>query len=154
MAVEAGLSLAGALLTSSATHMGDRQIQLGLTSLTIDSRQNVRRIIVGDTFAPRALQGPSPLVGGISIRSRFSIDRIRCSFPHWPSRHGDHAGRCRGVCQRQSGRARARILTEGQCWLAQAAPGTRSPLRSLAPALSYALDPIAPVLQREGPMTP
>lgn len=81
VALEAGLSLAGALLTSSATRTGDREIQRGLTSLTIDSRQHVRRIIVGDTFAPRALLGSSPLVGGISIRSRFSIDPYEVQFP-------------------------------------------------------------------------
>ena len=81
VAVEAGLSIAGGLLTSSATRTGNRQIQRGLTSLTIDSRQSVRRIIVGDTFAPRSLLGSAPLVAGVSVRSRFSLDPYEPQFP-------------------------------------------------------------------------
>ena len=81
LAAEAGLSVAGSLLSSSFTQTGGRPVLRGLTSLTIDQRTSMRRIIVGDTFAPPTLLGSSPLVAGISIRSQFSLDPYELRFP-------------------------------------------------------------------------
>src|SRR5712691_6241240 len=68
LAAEAGLSVAGSLFSSSFTRAANRPVLRGLTSLTIDQRTSMRRIIIGDTFAAPTLLGSSPLVAGISIR--------------------------------------------------------------------------------------
>lgn len=81
LAVEAGLSVAGSLLSSSFTRTGDGPVLRGLTSLTIDQRASKRRIVIGDTFAPPSLLGSSPLVAGLSIRSQFSLDPYDLRFP-------------------------------------------------------------------------
>ena len=81
LAAEAGLSIGGVLLSSSVTRTGDQRFLPGLTSLTIDDRSRMRRVIIGDTFASPSLLGSSALVAGISIRSQFSLDPYQVPFP-------------------------------------------------------------------------
>lgn len=81
LAVEAGLSIGGVLLSSSVTRTGARRLLPGLTSLTIDDRRRMRRIVIGDTYAQPSLLGSSALVAGISIRRQFSLDPYHVPFP-------------------------------------------------------------------------
>lgn len=81
LATEAGLSIGGALLSSSVTRTGDQRFRPGLTSLTIDDRSRMRRVVIGDTFAPPSLLGSSALVAGMSIRRQFSLDPYHVPFP-------------------------------------------------------------------------
>ena len=69
------LSLFGnSLLETTATRDSTGMYHRGISSLTIDDSQDLRRLVVGDTFTPSALLGGGATVGGISLARNFALN--------------------------------------------------------------------------------
>ena len=78
---EAGLSVAGQLLSSTIRRTDDGQVVRGLTSLTVNDRDNLTRWTIGDSFASNTGLGGSTFLAGVSIARTFSLDPYYYFFP-------------------------------------------------------------------------
>ena len=78
---EAGLSLAGTLLTSSFSRTAEGAFIRGLTSLTLDERVRLRRWVLGDHFANTGLLGGGAFLGGLSVSREFTLDPYLFRYP-------------------------------------------------------------------------
>ena len=78
---EAGLSIQGALLFSSAARNEDGTLVRGLSNFTLDDRSRLSRWMLGDRFVTSDALGGNLLLGGISASREFSIDPYFLSFP-------------------------------------------------------------------------
>lgn len=72
--VEGGLSIGGALLSSTAFGSMQSGIVRGLSSLIYDDRKNLMRITLGDTFVSSGELGSGQFIGGLSISRNFGLD--------------------------------------------------------------------------------
>jgi len=78
---EAGLSVKGALLFSSASRNEAGTISRGLSNLTFDDRSRLTRWVLGDQLVSSDALGGNLLNGGISASRQFAIDPYFVSFP-------------------------------------------------------------------------
>jgi outer membrane usher protein len=78
---EAGLSIQGALLFSSASRNEDGAIVRSLSNLTLDDRSHLSRWVLGDRLARSDTLGGNLLMGGVSVSREFGIDPYFLSFP-------------------------------------------------------------------------
>lgn len=78
---EAGLSVKGALLFSSASRDTDGTMVRGLSNLTIDDRSRLVRWVAGDHFARSDPLGGNLVLGGVSASREFGIDPYLVTFP-------------------------------------------------------------------------
>ncbi len=81
IAGEAGISIGGNLLFSSLTRNSDGEVVRGMTNLTVDERQSLRRWVVGDHFANSGSLGGSLFLGGVSVSRDFNLDPYFFRFP-------------------------------------------------------------------------
>jgi outer membrane usher protein len=73
-ALELGGSYRGDLLYTGANVTPDGRVVRGLTNLTLDSPKDLRRILVGDSFAATTALGGSVILGGVSVTREFALD--------------------------------------------------------------------------------
>jgi outer membrane usher protein len=78
--VEAGASRGAWLLYSSAMMTAETRSR-GLTNLTYDDRDSLRRLVLGDAVAAGDNLGGSALVGGIQLARSFELDPYRVFRP-------------------------------------------------------------------------
>lgn len=78
---EAGLSVGGNLIFSSLSRNADGLVSRGLTNVTLDDRQNLRRWAVGDSVASAGGLGGSLFFGGVSVSREFSLDPYFYRYP-------------------------------------------------------------------------
>ncbi|MBI1993775.1 MAG: fimbrial biogenesis outer membrane usher protein [Deltaproteobacteria bacterium] len=78
---EAGFSMNGNLLLSGISRNMDGSTIRGLTNLTIDERQSLRRWVAGDSFASSSGLGGSLFLGGLSLSRDFSLDPYFYRYP-------------------------------------------------------------------------
>lgn len=72
--LEAGLSLDGALLSSTVAVSTVNGVTRGVTSLVVDDRADLQRWTLGDSFVSSGELGAGLFVGGISVTKSFAID--------------------------------------------------------------------------------
>ncbi len=73
-AAEAGLSVGGAFIGSTASYTPEHWLVRGLTYMTIDDRAHLRRTTFGDTLTSSGVLGGSAIVAGVSLAREFAID--------------------------------------------------------------------------------
>jgi outer membrane usher protein len=78
---EAGLSVAGQLLSSTIRRTEDGQVVRGLSNLTLNDRDNLTRWTIGDSFGNNAGLGGSAFLAGVSLSKTFSLDPYYYFFP-------------------------------------------------------------------------
>jgi len=78
---EAGLSVAGSLLSSPFLRTRGGDLARGLSSLTMDERQGLRRWVIGDSFAGAGGLGGSAFIGGLSVARNFSLNPYFVRYP-------------------------------------------------------------------------
>jgi len=78
---DAGVTVHGALLTTTFGGATNRPFVRGQTSLTIDRRATLRRWIIGDTFANTGLLGGGAFLGGVSVSREYGIDPYFQRYP-------------------------------------------------------------------------
>jgi len=71
---EAGLSMAGGLLTTTATRVNNGPVIRGLSSFVVDQRRHMTRWTFGDSYAQTGLLGGGLIVGGVSIARDWGLD--------------------------------------------------------------------------------
>jgi outer membrane usher protein len=71
---EAGLSVRGTLLWSSASMRPDGRVVRGLTNLTFDDRAAMHRWVVGDNFSSAGVLGGGAYAGGVTLSRNFDLD--------------------------------------------------------------------------------
>lgn len=76
-----GASTHGVLLNTTMSWNRSEAAIRGLSSATIDQRDALRRIVVGDSFAYGGLLGGSALHGGVSVSREYSIDPYFVRYP-------------------------------------------------------------------------
>ena len=78
---ELGINLRGVLLTSSGTWQRGRRFVPGLTSLVIDDRERLRRVILGESFAGDRLLGGTVLLAGVKVARDYGLDPYLVQYP-------------------------------------------------------------------------
>jgi outer membrane usher protein len=78
---EAGLSIAGHLLSSTVNRTQDGQVVRGLSNLTINDRDHLTRWIMGDNFVNNGLLGGSAFLAGVNVERNFTLDPYYYFFP-------------------------------------------------------------------------
>lgn len=78
---EMGWSIGGAFLSNTLSMTNGRTPVRGLTSLTVDEPQKLRRWTVGDTLASSGPLGGDLFIGGISVSREFSIQPYFHRYP-------------------------------------------------------------------------
>lgn len=78
---EAGVSVKGALASTSYSMDSDGRFIRGISALTVDAPQSMVRTVFGDTFGRASLLGSLPTVAGISIEREFGLDPYRVPYP-------------------------------------------------------------------------
>ncbi|HJT21535.1 MAG TPA: fimbria/pilus outer membrane usher protein [Nitrospira sp.] len=78
---EAGLSIAGHLLSSTINRTEDGHVVRGLSSLTINDRERLTRWIMGDNFVNNGLLGGSAFLAGVNVERNFTLDPYYYFFP-------------------------------------------------------------------------
>ncbi len=78
---EAGLSLKGALLFSSATRNDSGVLARGISNLTVNDRARLIQWGLGDRLARSDALGGTLLMGGLSASREFGLDPYFVSFP-------------------------------------------------------------------------
>jgi outer membrane usher protein len=79
---EAGLSLGGTLLFSGVSYDPTNGVVRGLSNLTVDEPRELRRWVIGDSFAMSGGPvGGSVFLGGVTIGRAFELDPYYVHFP-------------------------------------------------------------------------
>lgn len=78
---EGGLSVKGNLLYSSFSRSAEGGFARGLTNLTIDRPDRMRRLVLGDTFVVNDSLGGAALIGGMSVTRNFELDPYFVRYP-------------------------------------------------------------------------
>lgn len=78
---ELGINLRGVLLTTSGTWQQGRRFVPGLTSLVLDDRARLRRLVVGESFAGDRLLGANVLLAGVKVARDYSVDPYFVQYP-------------------------------------------------------------------------
>ncbi len=78
---EAGLSVAGNLVYAAATRTSDGTVVRGLTNVTRDDRERLRRYVLGDTYATAGGLGGALFLGGVSVSRSFDLDPYFSRYP-------------------------------------------------------------------------
>ncbi len=78
---EAGVSIDGNLLFSSASRTPDGTFVRGLTNLTGDDRIRLMRWVAGDQFASSGSLGASLFLGGIGVAREYGLDPYLVRYP-------------------------------------------------------------------------
>ena len=81
LTLEGGVSAHGLLLTSTAFTSGGNRLRAGLTSLTIDDRRRMNRIVIGDAVASTGALGGGMQMAGLTISRDFSLDPYFVRYP-------------------------------------------------------------------------
>jgi len=71
---EAGASYNGGLLYSGASRLSDGRIVRGLSNVTYDEPDKLRRWMLGDTVVPDSTLGGSTVLAGFSVGREYSLD--------------------------------------------------------------------------------
>jgi outer membrane usher protein len=78
---ELGLSLGGAFFDTVASRDAEGRFARGTTSLTFDDRQDLTRVVLGDTLADAGPLAGARLLGGVRYAKDFTIDPYFIPFP-------------------------------------------------------------------------
>jgi len=78
---EAGLSIAGHLISSTIRRTEEGQVVRGLSNLTLNDRQHLTRWVLGDYFINGGNLGGSIFLAGINIERNFTLDPYYYFFP-------------------------------------------------------------------------
>jgi outer membrane usher protein len=78
---EVGASLAGDLLYSSMSRTSDGKFLRGQTSLTIDRREQLQRVVVGDSFGTTGELGGGAFLAGVSVARAYDLDPYFVRYP-------------------------------------------------------------------------
>ncbi len=78
---EAGLSVAGHLLSSTVRRTEEGQVVRGLSNLTLNDRQHLTRWVLGDHFVNGGNLGGSMFLAGINVERNFTLDPYYYFFP-------------------------------------------------------------------------
>ena len=78
---EIGRTFGGKLLYSSFSRAAGQKLVRGSTNLTIDSRDTLRRWIVGDGGVVTDALGGAALVGGVTVSRNFQLDPYFIRYP-------------------------------------------------------------------------
>ena len=78
---EAGVSMRGNLLYSSASRSAEGDVIRGMTNFTIDDRDHLRRWVVGDAYASAGGLGGALFLGGVSVSSDYSLNPYFNRYP-------------------------------------------------------------------------
>jgi outer membrane usher protein len=81
LTAEAGLSVRGALATTTFTRNEAGALVRGLSSVVIDDRARLRRITAGDSYIGDRLLGGSVFMGGVRVARDYSVDPYYVQFP-------------------------------------------------------------------------
>jgi outer membrane usher protein len=81
LVTESAFNAHGALLYNTATTSATGTFR-GLTNVTFDERQSMRRWIVGDSFAGGGVLGGDALIGGITVSREFSLAPYFVRYPN------------------------------------------------------------------------
>lgn len=78
---EAGASWAGALATTTFSWSSARALVRGMTSVTFDRSEHLRRVVIGDSHVGSHLLGASLSLAGVRVASEYSIDPYFLRYP-------------------------------------------------------------------------
>ncbi len=78
---EAGLSLGGNLVYGAVSRTSDGSVVRGLTNITRDDRELLRRYVLGDSYASAGGLGGALFLGGISVSRSFDLDPYFSRYP-------------------------------------------------------------------------
>lgn len=78
---EAGLSLGGNLLYGAVSRDSGARVVRGLTNVTHDDRESLRRWVLGDTFTSAGGLGGSLFIAGLSVSRNFSLNPYFVRYP-------------------------------------------------------------------------
>jgi outer membrane usher protein len=78
---EAGLSLGGNLVYGAVSRTSDGGVVRGLTNITRDDRERLRRYVLGDSYASAGGLGGALFLGGISVSRSFDLDPYFSRYP-------------------------------------------------------------------------
>jgi outer membrane usher protein len=78
---EGGLSAGGKLLYSSVSRDTSGNFVRGQTNLTVDRRDNLQRIVLGDTFANAGGLGGGTFLAGVSVARDYGLDPYFIPYP-------------------------------------------------------------------------
>lgn len=78
---EAGLNLGGYLAYAAVSRTSDGGVVRGLTNITYDDRERLRRYILGDSYASAGGLGGALFLGGISVSRSFDLDPYFSRYP-------------------------------------------------------------------------
>ena len=79
--IDAGLSAGGALVSTTAMRGANGSFVRGYTSVTIDDRQQLRRWVIGDSFANTGPLGGGVVLGGVSVGREYGVDPYFMRYP-------------------------------------------------------------------------
>ncbi|MBP1634061.1 MAG: fimD, outer rane usher protein [Acidobacteria bacterium] len=78
---ELGINIRGVLLTSSGTWQRGGRFMPGLTSLVIDDRRHLLRVVLGESVAGDPLLGGAVLLAGAKVARDYSVDPYFVQYP-------------------------------------------------------------------------
>jgi outer membrane usher protein len=78
---EAGLNLGGKLLYSSVSRDSAGNLVRGQTNFTVDRREQLQRIVFGDTFSNAGELGGGLFLGGVSLARNYDLDPYFIRYP-------------------------------------------------------------------------
>jgi outer membrane usher protein len=78
---EGGLSVGGKLLYSSVSRDATGNLVRGQTNLTVDRRDNLQRIVLGDAFANAGELGGGAFLAGVSVARDYGLDPYFIPYP-------------------------------------------------------------------------
>lgn len=78
---EAGLSIGGNLAYGAVSRTPDGGVVRGLTNITRDDRERLRRYVLGDSYASAGGLGGALFLGGISVSRSFDLDPYFSRYP-------------------------------------------------------------------------
>jgi outer membrane usher protein len=81
LTAEAGVSVQGALASTTLTRNERGELTRGLSSLVIDDRSRLRRVTAGDSYVSDRLLGGSLFLGGLRVAREYSVDPYFVQFP-------------------------------------------------------------------------
>jgi outer membrane usher protein len=78
---EAGVSMGGNFLYSSASRSADGDLVRGMTNFTVDDRDHLQRWVIGDTYAAAGGLGGALFLGGVSFSRDYSLNPYFDRYP-------------------------------------------------------------------------
>jgi outer membrane usher protein len=79
---ETGVSIGGDLLFSSLYLSSENQPRRGLTNFTIDDREKLRRIVIGDALVTTGPLGSGRFIGGVTLSRTYELNPYAIKTPN------------------------------------------------------------------------